>query len=253
MNTLQKIWRRDIKLYMIVFLSLLALWGMVASAGFAGALLRLLAAVGTAALLDLGIHYFQKKKWLLPKSAIISGLLIGSIISPRAPAWLVIIAAAAAIGSKHLIRIRGRHIFNPAIFGLLFVSVFFSAPLAWWGSSNLWVVLIFGAVIAAKLKRFHLLFAYAIPFALLMGIYALANQFPVLPQVMFLNFYFLVFMVVEPKTSPMKRKGRLIYGALAAAATFIYFLAVPQLGASIFALVTADLAVPFLNRWESKK
>ncbi len=252
MKGLSKIWRRDIKLYMIVFLSLLALWGMITHAGW-GALLRLLAAVGTAALLDLGIHYFQKNKWLVPKSAIISGLLIGSIISPRAAVWMVIIAAGAAIGSKHLIRIRGRHFFNPAIFGLLFVSVIFSAPLAWWGSSNLWAVLLLGSVIAAKFKRFHLLFAYAIPFAVLMAIYALLNGLPVFPHIMFLNFYFLVFMLVEPKTSPLKRKGRLLYGVLAAIATFVYVHIVPQFGASVLALATVDLAVPWLNDRERKR
>ncbi len=163
------------------------------------------------------------------------------------------IAALAAIGSKHLIRFRGKHIFNPAIFGLLFVSVFFSAPLLWWGSSNIWAVLLFGTIIAAKFKRFHLLFAYAIPFVLLAGGYALINNLPVIPNILFLNFYFLVFMVVEPKTSPIGEKSRIIYGALAAAAAFIYLRTVPQLGASVLALATANLAVPFLNNWEKKK
>ena len=253
MTFLRTIWKLNLKLYMIIFLSLLALWEMIQS-GFLPTLPHLLVAVGVAVLLDAVIHYLKKRKLILPLSAVITGLLVGSILTPDGRRWVVALAAAVAIASKHLIRFRGRHLFNPAVFGLLIVSLFFSAPLVWWGSGNTWAVLIFGLIIAARFKRFHLLLAYAVPFALLMSIYALKNGYPVWAHIMFLNFYFMVFMVVEPKTSPLRRKGRIIYGATTAVLTFFFFHVLPEYDASVLSLAVANLAVPALNyRKERKK
>ena len=252
MKFVQRVWRLNLKLYMIVFLSLLALWGMVQS-DFVPALPHLLIAVGIAVLLDTGIHYLKKRKLIHPLSAVITGLLVGSILSPDERLWVVALAAAMGIASKHVIRIRGRHIFNPAILGLLVVSLFFHAPLVWWGSSNIWAVIIFGVIIAARFKRFHLLLAYAVPFALLMSIYALNNGYPVWPHILFLSFYFMVFMVVEPKTSPLRRKGRIIYGATTAVLTFFFFHLLPQFDASVLSLAAANLAVPGLNYREKRR
>ncbi len=245
--------RVNLKIYVIVFLSLLAVWEMARS-GWGRGLPPLLVAIGSAALLDLVIHYFNQGRLFLPLSALVTGLLVGSILSPDERLWVVALAAAAAITSKHLIRIRGRHIFNPAIFGLLVASLLFHSPLVWWGSSNFWAVLVFGLVIAARFRRFHLLFAYAIPFALLMTWYARINDYPVWAHIMFLNFYFLVFMVVEPKTSPRRRNGRIIYGAATAGLTFFFFHVLPEYDAAVLGLATANLAVPALNyRAERKK
>lgn len=252
MTFFQTIRRLNLKLYMIVFLSLLALWEMIQS-GFLPNLPHLLAAVGTAVLLDSGIHYLKNRKKIRPLSAVITGLLVGSILSPDERLWVVALAAAAAIASKHLIRFQNRHLFNPAVFGLLVVSLFFSAPLVWWSSGNIWAVLIFGLIIAARFKRFHLLLAYAVPFAILMSIYALKNGYPVWPHVMFLNFYFLVFMVVEPKTSPLHRKGRIVYGSLIAVLAFVFFHILPQFDASVLGLAAANLAVPALNYRERRR
>lgn len=252
MTFFQTIRRINLKLYLIVFLSLLALWEMIQS-GLLPILPHLLVSVGVAVLLDSGIHYLKKGKIILPLSAIITGLLVGSILSPDERLWVVALAAAVAIASKHLIRLRNRHLFNPAVFGLLVVSLFFSAPLVWWSSGNIWAVLIFGLIIAARFKRFHLLLAYAIPFAVLMSVYAIKNGYPVWAYIMFLNFYFLVFMVVEPKTSPLRRSGRIIYGVIIAGLTFLFFQLLPEYDASILSLAAGDLAVPALNYRKKQK
>ena len=117
----------------------------------------------------------------------------------------------------------------------------------------IFLVLIFGLIIAARFKRFHLILAYAVPFALLMSIYALKNDYPVWPHILFLNFYFMVFMVVEPKTSPLYRGGRIVYASLAAVLTFFFFNVLPEYDASVLSLAAANLAVPVLNYQEKRK
>ena len=59
--------------------------------------------------------------------AMIPGLFIGLIISLNTPIWLVIIVSIIASLSKVLCGGFGKNIFNPALFGVLFITLFFKS------------------------------------------------------------------------------------------------------------------------------
>jgi len=151
--------------------------------------------------------------------------------------WIFAGAAAVALLSKHVIRFRGGHVFNPSNIGLV---VFFLAlgasradPLAlWWGPMSPWLALALGIIVAggfAILGRLHLVeiavgfwLAFAAGAAILaasghemtaawhLGAIADWEFWRVLvfsPEVL----VFLFFMITDPKTIPAGRAGRRAY------------------------------------------
>lgn len=188
-------------------------------------------AVLTASGLDLAIkRLWLKQKPTLPLSAIITGLIIGSV-SVNAPVLGAFIAAVLAILSKFIIRLKGSHIFNPAVFGVIISQVLNPAahgPVAHGASQvvegfgvggftvNLSLVplLIFANYRARKLW-------ISIPFlsatALLYYFTGLAslpslNAQAVLRFLEVLPYYFAFIIVSEPKTSPNGKKEKLVFG-----------------------------------------
>ena len=76
-------------------------------------LLAIAVAIGTE--LILGRIFFRK--WLHPASAYISGISVGILV--RSPAfWPYALCAAISIMSKYVLRVKGRHIWNPSNFGI---------------------------------------------------------------------------------------------------------------------------------------
>lgn len=84
--------------------------------------------------LDLGITWVRSRKLYWPSASVVTGFLIGLIIDPSEPIWIIAIAVLAAFLSKQFIGIGVRqHIFNPAAFGIMASSLAFGVPVAWWG------------------------------------------------------------------------------------------------------------------------
>ncbi|MDP2671628.1 MAG: RnfABCDGE type electron transport complex subunit D [bacterium] len=192
---------------------------------------NLAVAVLVAPVLDVAIkRFWLKKKPTLPLSAIITGLIIGTV-SVNAPVSGVLIATFLAIGSKFIIRWNDLHIFNPAVFGVVIAQVFNPAAhgAVTHGSSQvvegfgvggftvtLWLVplLIFANWRARKLWT-------SIPFltatALLFYFTRLAslNSFNTQGVMGFLEvlpYYFAFIIVSEPKTSPSAKKEQVLFG-----------------------------------------
>ena len=65
------------------------------------------------------------RKWLHPASAYISGISVGILV--RSPAyWPYALCSAISIMSKYVLRVKGRHIWNPSNFGIS--AMLFLAP-----------------------------------------------------------------------------------------------------------------------------
>ena len=95
--------------------------------------LNLLVSVAVAVAVDMLLKKFYLKIELkIPYSAIISGLIIGSVAPINSPLLLGAVAAIVAIASKIFIRINNAHIFNPATLGLLVSLFIFSQGDQWW-------------------------------------------------------------------------------------------------------------------------
>ena len=107
------------------------------------------------AFLDLAFTYSKSKRVYLPFSSIVSGLIIGLILDYEKGLLPLLIAIIAAFIAKHLIKIKGSHIFNPAAFGMLVSSLLIHSSISWWSviSNKLYALpLIF---LLPVLKRLH--------------------------------------------------------------------------------------------------
>lgn len=90
--------------------------------------------VGLMTVLDVTYTRIRFKKWYWPSASLVTGLLIGLIIDPSEPIWIIALAVLVASLSKQFISVGiRRHIFNPAAFGILAVNLAFGTPVAWWG------------------------------------------------------------------------------------------------------------------------
>ncbi|HEY2072443.1 MAG TPA: FG-GAP-like repeat-containing protein, partial [Gaiellaceae bacterium] len=145
--------------------------------------------------------------------------------------------AAVSLLSKHVIRWRGEHIFNPSNIGLVLCFLALGRNLAapldfWWGPMSAWLVLALVVIVSggfAILRRLHLLrvaLGFWASFAAGIGVLALAGHSmtarwhlgPISgfhlwwvlitsPEVL----VFLFFMITDPKTAPRSPSGRLVY------------------------------------------
>lgn len=194
--------------------------------GFEVSWFQIAAAVLTACLLDAALSYRQAGILLVPASALISGLSLGLLL--RAPElWPFVLAGAVTVLAKHFIRVRGRHVFNPSNFGLV---VALALPWAQgrvtpgqWGDSwvMLFLILNLGFFIIYRVRRLHLVAAFAVSFAafgLARSALELSSVYSVYASMVsgaFLLFTF--FMITDPMTSPGTASGRVLYAVVVAA------------------------------------
>ncbi|MCM8786409.1 MAG: RnfABCDGE type electron transport complex subunit D [Candidatus Omnitrophica bacterium] len=246
MELIRKIWRMNIKNQMVLMLWILAMVGILQQ-GIGHSLPQVLISIFFAASVDSLITYLKYKKIIFPTSAIISGLIISLVLSPGVNWYIPIFASVVAIGSKHIIRIKGKHIFNPANFGLLLSMLIFHVYLVWWGASIPYLVLVLGGIIAYKFKRFHLVLSFIITQYVLLGIYFLLKNYPLYKVFLMTNYFFIFVMLLEPKTSPIRRGGRIAYGILTGFFSSILLLFNPGYDPSVTGLTMANLFVPIIN------
>lgn len=178
-------------------------------------LANVFAAILTASALDLGIKkYLRKENLKIPKSAIISGFFVSTVLEQGTPLLAIIAAAAIAILSKHIISWQGKHIFNPANFGMLSALLFLQATHGWWASISP-ISILLGLIVVWRFERFHQVAPFL--FAYYLANFAF-NQ--TLPTLDFTLLFFAFYMFIEPKTSPSNRNARIAYGALAGIIVF---------------------------------
>ncbi|NIO18682.1 hypothetical protein GTN42_04470 [bacterium] len=243
---MEKIWKTNIKNQLILVLSIFAAVGMF-QLGIRNSLPQLVISVTTAIGLDSLIIYKKLKKPFFSTSALISGLIIALALPPGIAWHIPLSAASIAIFSKHTIHIRGRHNFNPANFGLLLSMFIFGTYLAWWGATNTWLVLLLGTLITYRFKRIHLVLSFFITQSILLGTYFVLKGEPFLNSILMINLFFIFVMLIEPKTSPIHRKGRIIYGVLTGAFSSVLIATIPTLDPSVVALALSNLLVPVIN------
>ena len=117
---------KSIKVQLSIFLILFALY-----VSFTGKDALFLLSLGisliAAIAADSIIVYLKTKKIIITESSVVSGLIIGYVLSSNQAWWMIAFASILAISSKHLIRFKARHIFNPAGFGILTAVFLFSS------------------------------------------------------------------------------------------------------------------------------
>lgn len=170
----------------------------------------------------------------------------------------MVLAAVVAILSKFLLRVRGKHVFNPANLGI--VAAVTLTQDAWvspgqWGEEG-WYALLFlgtGGLVLNRVGRWDTTVAFLASYA---GLEAIRNAWlgwtwdvwghRLMSGSLLL---FALFMVTDPRTIPNARIGRLIWAGTIALLTFVlrnsFFITTPVFWA-LFALSPLSILLDLL-------
>ncbi|MBI4177117.1 MAG: RnfABCDGE type electron transport complex subunit D [Candidatus Aenigmarchaeota archaeon] len=226
---------------MIISLSLLV---AVNSFNYPQLLASAPAALASVFIFHYAVSKLRNKAQISYESAAITGLLVALILVPNSP-YALVIASLAAVLSK-LIKLNSRHIFNPAMAGVLAAVLFTGSGDAWLGASQLLPVLILGLLVAQKYRRFHLVVPFIATHASLSILHKLYyNTHPVYHDVFGGVVYFSAFfMILEPKTAPITKNARIAYGITSAVIIFALGLLVPKYAITGGLLISNILVQP---------
>jgi Na+-translocating ferredoxin:NAD+ oxidoreductase RnfD subunit len=210
---------------------------------------ELLLAAGVAAAIDLPILRTRENEWVFPSGAILTGLIVGMVLSPHEPWHVVAVAAAVAILSKYVARTSSANVFNPAALALLVVFLAFGAEESWWGALPdlpliaLALVAAGGIYLAVHLNKLPSVISFLLVYFAGFTLVSFAGdpgtvwevfRTPDLHAVVFLA----LFMVTDPPTSPPKPREQVLYGAVCAVVTVATYL----WGGGAYFLLTGVLA-----------
>jgi Na+-translocating ferredoxin:NAD+ oxidoreductase RnfD subunit len=209
--------RLDNRFIAPVFITLILLVGHLVG-GILESYEKTLIAIGTAILAEILLGRLFTGKWPHLASAYITGISVGILV--RSPAvWPYAWTSVVSIMSKYVLRVRGRHLWNPSNFGIsamLFLASFTGATLSvQWGNSlaPMLVIWALGALIIYRLKRFHISATYVASFFLfalirswITGHGFLAEIAPITGPMYQL---FVFFMITDPKTTVRSKRGQI--------------------------------------------
>lgn len=158
----------------------------------------------------------------LLSAAIVSGLIIALLTDPNLPWYIPVLAGILAMFSKNFLKFQGKHIFNPAAFGLLASALIFQTEVSWW------------AVSFQTLRQNFLSFAYflillspAYVSLIRLRRYFTVGFFILSYGIIFSSFFdptalfFALVMLPEPMTTPHNPKYQIVFGIFVAVAAFL--------------------------------
>jgi hypothetical protein len=196
------------------------------SFGFLESWWRTAFAILTSIAVELLLGRMITGKWPHLASAYISGISIGMLL--RSPEfWPYPLCAAISIVSKYVLRVDGRHLWNPSNFGIVAMLVLASDTVAGlsvqWGNNLLPMVVVwtFGAIIIHTLGRFHITLTYVASFLFFAGIRHLVTGHPFLAEAAPLTgpMYqlYIFFMITDPKTTVHGKRNQCLVTVCVAA------------------------------------
>jgi len=190
------------------------------------------------------------------RSPLITGLSLSLLLRAEEP-WMHGVAGVIAISSKFLLRINGKHVFNPA--GLAIVVLLLSSPGVWispgqWGAS-IWLAALLGffaIMVLRAARRTDIAMYFLLSHAALLFARAdwLGDPWAIplhqLQSGALLIFTF--FMISDPRTSPDSPLGRFLFAfAVAAVAHYLAFF-IQVRPALYFALIALSPATLLIDR-----
>jgi Na+-translocating ferredoxin:NAD+ oxidoreductase RnfD subunit len=201
-----------------VFITLILLIGHL-SFGILESYPKTLLAIATSILAELVLARFFFGKWPHLASAYITGISVGILV--RSPAyWPFALCALISITSKYVLRVKGRHIWNPSNFGvsaILFLAGDAAASLSiQWGNflAPMLVIWALGAAIIWRLRRFHITGTYVISFLAFALLRAWITGSPWMSEIAPITGpeyqLFIFFMITDPKTTVRSKAGQCI-------------------------------------------
>lgn len=197
------------------------------SFGFLESWTRTALAIATSILVELVLGRVFGGAWPHLASAYVSGISVGILV--RSPEfWPYALCSAISITSKYLIRVDGRHLWNPSNLGIVAMLVLASDTVAslsvQWGNNLLPMVVVwfFGSIIISRLGRFHITLTYVASFLVFSLLRAFLTGHPwpaeVAPITGPMYQLFIFFMITDPKTTVRSSKRAQMAVALLVAA-----------------------------------
>jgi Na+-transporting NADH:ubiquinone oxidoreductase subunit NqrB len=199
--------------------------------GFLESWSRTALAIAMAIGIELVLGRLFYGRWPHLASAYISGISVGMLV--RSPAfWPYALCSALSITSKYVLRVDGRHIWNPSNFGIVAMLVLASDAVAGlsvqWGNNLLPMIVVwcFGSVIIHSLGKFHITATYVASFVGFAFLRSAVTGHPWLSELAPLTgpMYqlYIFFMITDPKTTVRPVWGQCLVAFLIAAVEAVF-------------------------------
>ena len=196
-------------------------------------------------------------KWPHLASAYITGISVGILL--RSPAlWPFWLSSVISIASKYVLRVKGRHLWNPSNFGIC--VVLFLAPetvsslSVQWGNF-IWpmlVIWILGSIIIWRAHRFHICATYVISFFAFAFLRTWITGDPwqaeIAPITGPMYQLFVFFMITDPRTTVRSKTGQCVVAFIVAFAEMLLRLN-HVIYAPLYALFIVGPAALLIEMW----
>ncbi|THJ23676.1 MAG: hypothetical protein CAF44_001690 [Nitrospira sp. CG24D] len=244
----------DPRLYQIASLSTLLLYGL-GWLHFEVSPWQIALTIGTALLTQYAGTRFYDLPSFDPKSALISALSLCLLLRTD-HLEVAALAAVIAIGSKFVIRWKGKHIFNPTNLALV---VMIGGGLGWispgqWGQVAWFGFLIacLGSLVVTRAARADVTLAFLAFYVGLLIARALWLGDPLTIPLHQIEsgalLIFAFFMISDPKTTPDSRAGRIIYALLVTLAALYVQFGFFRPNGPLWGLIACAPLVPLIDR-----
>lgn len=190
-----------------------------------------------------------------PLSALITSLSLTLLLRTDHVA-IASLAAMIAIASKFVVRIKGKHVFNPANVALVVVMLAFER--AWisagqWGNAAVgaFALACLGFLVLTRARRAETTLAFLAAYAaLLLGRAIWLGDPMSIPVHQLQNgalLIFAFFMISDPRTTPNSVLGRCLYGVLVATIAYVIQFVFYEPNGAVLALVMSAPFVPLID------
>lgn len=243
-----------------VFITLILLIGHL-TYGILESYQKTLLAICTAIATELILGRIFIGKYPNLASAYITGISVGILI--RSPAfWPYALCAAISITSKYVLRVNGRHIFNPSNFGIcvmLFLAAESVATLSIQWGNNVWpmvVIWILGSAILWRARRLQISATYVASFFVLAFVRAWITHDPWQSEIAPITGpeyqLFIFFMITDPRTTLRSKTGQCIV-AFSVAVVEMFLRFDQSVYAPLYALFMVGPSALLIEMWLNKR
>lgn len=283
--------RRDPRLRLAAVIVSLQVLGQTVL-GFKLSVAQILVSIGVCALIELVITYREQHAIVWPASAILTGNSTAFILRAAGTQpgdwWSLngiqffVLACVIGMLSKHVLRVGGKHLYNPSNLGLVGVLLVVGAPnvfpqYLWWGPLEWPVVLSLAVILAGfvwvlkPVRMYGMAISFLAVFAAAMAVFAATGHcflaiwhageicgtsywadIVTSPEVLI----FVFFMMSDPRTAPADPRARIVYGAgTALVATALIAAQGSEFGIKVAILASLTIVcsvVPVLE-WATKR
>jgi len=198
----------------------------------------------------------QARFAMTARSALISGLSL-CLLLRTSRADLAALAAIVTIASKFLIRVRGKHVFNPTNGGI--VAMLLLTNQVWvspgqWGAAAFFAFLMAcaGSLVVNRAARSDVTYAFIVCYsALLFGRSFYLGEPLTIPLHRLESgalLLFTFFMISDPKTTPDSPAGRVLFAALVAFGAWYVQFRLFRTNGLLWSLAASSTIVPLIDR-----